>query len=118
LSIFDRDCDDTQAGTCLFHHALAWAKQQSVNYFNLQASPTTETALYEFKKSWGATGASHLYLVKILNNREEVIQSSADQVKREYRFHYLAPFEALAGGQTAGSKETGILHASRQMRVS
>jgi hypothetical protein len=111
-SIFDRDCDDIQAGTCLFHHALAWAKQQGVSYFNLQASPTSQTALYEFKKSWGATGGSHHYLVKILNNRNEVLQSSVDQVKRDYRFHYLAPFEALSGRNIVSGTETRTLQAN------
>ncbi len=113
LSIFDRDCDDTQASTCLFHHALVWAKQQGVSYFNLQASPTSQAALYEFKKSWGATGGSHHYLVKILNNLDEVLHSSVDQVKRDYRFHYLAPFEALSGRKIVNGIETRTLRASR-----
>ncbi|GEM_PF-6107543 len=113
LSIFDRDCDDVQAGTYLFHEVLVWAKRHGADYFNLQSSPTSQTALYEFKKSWGATGGSHNYLVKILNNREEVLQLSTDQVKRDYRFHYLVPFEALSDKKTTIAKGTAALQTSR-----
>lgn len=113
LSVVNRDCDDTQASTALFYHALSWAKGQGISYFNLQASPTSQTALYEFKKSWGATGGSHQYLVKILGNRESILQSSADQIKREYRFHYFVPFEALASKSRIVNAEKRNLQTSR-----
>jgi hypothetical protein len=113
LSIFDRESDETQASTTLFHHALGWAKQQGISYFNLQASPTSQTALYEFKKSWGATGGSHQYLVKILGNRDMLLGASAEQVRREYRFHYLVPFEALAGKSEVRTIEQTSLQTSR-----
>ncbi len=113
LSVFDRDCDDTQASTCLFHEALAWAKEQRIHIFNLQASPASQTALYEFKKSWGAVAGSHQYLVKILKNKDALLRQSAEQIKREYRFHFLLPFEALAATNNTAMNERKHLQPSR-----
>jgi hypothetical protein len=113
LSIFDREADETQASTCLFYHALSWARDQRITFFNLQASPVGQDALYDFKKSWGATAGSHQYLVKIMNNRDEILRSSPDQVRREYRFHYLAPFQALTDGITTRNIEQRNLQGSR-----
>lgn len=109
LGVFDRERDGTQASSYLFYYALNRLKNAGIRYFNLQASPKSQPTLWEFKKSWGALEGSHNYLVKILKNKDKLLSRSIDEIKREYAFHYLAPFEAWTGAGTIAESSNGRL---------
>lgn len=95
LSMFDREHDDSQASTAAFYYMLQRAKESGATILNLQSSPRSQTDLIKFKSSWGAREAEHRYLVKILNNREQLLQMSAEDIQRDFQFHFLLPFSAL-----------------------
>lgn len=110
LSMFDRDCDETQASTASFHYLLCWAKLAGLRYLNLQASPNSQPELAQFKAAWGAQKLPQRYLIAVLNSRDQVLSRSVDQIREEYKFHFYLPFAALTNqGATAQDRE--VVHA-------
>ncbi len=95
LSMFDRKCDEMQASTAAFHFLVNYAKGFGTPILNLQSSPAAQTDLIRFKESWGAQRAQHRYLTKIVNNRDKVLSLTESEIKKNFQFHYLLPFEAL-----------------------
>jgi hypothetical protein len=95
LSVFDRDYDFSQCSTYTFYHFLLWAKARGIKVLNLRSSPARDSEVYHFKRSWGAKGGRHEYLVKILKNREKVLSQAREEIAAKYRFHFYLPFSAL-----------------------
>lgn len=95
LSMFDREHDEMQASTASFHFLLSYARSFGAKILNLQSSPTSQTDLIRFKESWGALQGSHRYLTKIVNNRDKIQRMSEQEIKANYQYHFLLPFDAL-----------------------
>jgi len=110
LSMFDRDCDEMQASTAAFYYLLCWAKSAGLRYLNLQASPNSQPELAQFKAAWGAQELPHRYLVRVLNDRDQVLSRSVDQIREEYKFHFYLPFAALTN-QGTPTQDREVVHA-------
>ena len=95
LSMFNRDDDSTQASTAAFYHLLQFAKRRGIRLLNLQSSPRSQVELIRFKEAWGAETARYHYLVKILNNREQILRQSPQEIQLKYPFHFVVPFAEL-----------------------
>lgn len=110
LSMFDRDCDEMQASTASFCYLLSWARSAGLRYLNLQASPSGQSELAQFKAAWGAQEIPQRYLVTVLNSRDQVLSRSVDQIREEYKFHFYLPFAALTN-QGAMAQDREVVHA-------
>lgn len=95
LSMFNRDEDESQASTAACHFLVNYARRQGIKFMNLQSSPKSQPDLIHFKESWGATEYRHKYLVKVLKNREVVLNQSSNDIAKKYPFHFVVPFAAL-----------------------
>ncbi len=110
LSMFARRHDALQASTAAFNFMLSWAHSQGIRYLNLQASPASQPDLIRFKAAWGAQAWPQSYFVSILNNRDKVLQTSVDQIRNDYLFHFFVPFAALTV-KTETARDREVTHA-------
>jgi hypothetical protein len=108
--MFDRRYDALQASTAAFAFMLQWAQAEGIRYLNLQASPASQPDLIRFKAAWGAQTRPQSYFVSILNNRDKVLQTSVDQIRNDYLFHFFVPFSALTA-RTETARDREVTHA-------
>jgi len=95
ISSNDVNYKSFQANSLLIDYAINWAKKNGFKYWNWQSSPSRESGVYRFKAQWGSLDGEHYYLTKVLGDLTALKKCSVEQIKREYEWYYVIPYNQL-----------------------
>lgn len=66
--------------------------EKKIVKFNWQSSPG-KSGVYNYKKSWGALEGEHIYLVKVIGDLNNLINTPLNLIKEEYKGMYILPYD-------------------------
>ncbi len=81
-------------------HSMRWARERGLRFYNWQASPPG-SGVYRFKRQWGSRDVHYAYLTRITGDAEPFLCSSVERVQRDYRWHYVLPFDRIGAGASS-----------------
>ncbi|MHC4322417.1 MAG: hypothetical protein ACYST3_09105 [Planctomycetota bacterium] len=81
--------------------AVKYFKEQGLKFFNWQSCDRS-SGVYEFKKRWGSFEKDYEFLTWTFPGFERVFAEGKDSVFKAYRWHYLAPYDAIEKRMTHG----------------
>ncbi|MBN2454243.1 GNAT family N-acetyltransferase [Candidatus Woesearchaeota archaeon] len=84
----------TSATYAIAHEGIELAKSKGIRYFNWQASAGNK-GVEAFKAQWGSSLGKHLILTKILGDVKPILEAGLENVKKEYKWHYVIPYSAF-----------------------
>lgn len=98
----DSDYMEYRINHALTDFALRWFRDKGMKWFNWQ-SCKRNSGVYDFKKRWGSMEKEYEFLTWVFDGFEKLFDISLESVAEEYRWHYVAPFEALKNRQSKGT---------------
>lgn len=99
----DSKYKDLRSNYLITYHVLNWANRVGIEIFNWMSSDRRGGGVYKWKEQWGSRELTCLYLTKILGDIFHWRNMDYVELKRNYGFHYLLPFNLL---KTPGLKVT------------
>ena len=75
-------------------HTLRWARAQGYRHYNWQGSPP-DGGVRRFKLQWGSEDRAYRLCTRVTGDATRFTNASADQLKRDYAWHFALPFDAL-----------------------
>ncbi|MEO0274537.1 MAG: GNAT family N-acetyltransferase [candidate division WOR-3 bacterium] len=99
----DSKYKDLRSNYLITYHVLNWANRAGIEIFNWMSSDRRGGGVYKWKEQWGSRELTCLYLTKILGDIRHWRNMDYIELKRNYGFHYLLPFNLL---KTPGLKVT------------
>lgn len=81
--------------------ALRFFKKKGSSIFNWQ-SCQRNSGVYAFKKKWGSLEKSYSFLTWTFEGFKALIEHDVDTISNAYKWHYVAPFQALEKKSSAG----------------
>lgn len=75
-------------------HAMRWARQRGIRYFNWQGSPP-DSGVHRYKLGWGSRDVTYGYLTRVTGKVEPLLCSTVERVRSAYRWHYVLPFDQI-----------------------
>lgn len=88
----DSDYDNLLPNFFLMDNVIRWAKLEGFKYMNWESSPSRDSGTYLFKSRWGSLEGKHHILTKVLGNINKLKQTSLEDVKKAYPWHYVLPY--------------------------
>jgi len=79
----------------LTDRSLQWAKELGCEIYNWQSSQSRKSGVYHFKQQWGSQEAVYYYVTKLLCRPERLLEIGIENLRKEYRGHYVVPFQAF-----------------------
>lgn len=87
-----------QPGSLLIDFACHQAIADGVRYWNWEASPSSESGVYQFKKKWGAQSGSYTTTVYPLASADQLATLTSEEIAKNFPFFYVYPFNQLPRG--------------------
>jgi hypothetical protein len=82
-------------------YSVKMLKSKGIKWYNWQSSPRN-SGVYEFKEKWGSIEKPYYFLTWKLEGFDRMYQYPVQEIKEAYKWHYLAPFQALTGKLVKG----------------
>lgn len=82
-------------------HSMRWARARGLRHYNWQPSPP-EGGVQRFKLQWGSRDLSYAYLTRVTGDVAPIVESSVEELKAGYPFHYVVPFDRIGPGGAGG----------------
>lgn len=84
---------NSQALSLLIHRAMMKAAERGCRYWNWGGTWSTQHGVYQFKSRWGTEDKPYTYYIRVVDR--SVLESSQEDLLRDYPFTYVVPFGAL-----------------------
>lgn len=84
--------------------AIRYFKKFGIRWFNWQSS-NRDSGVYDFKNRWGSKERYYQFLTWTFHGFEKVFDAGTERVSKAYRWHYVAPFEAISKRLPSGEFE-------------
>ena len=81
--------------------AIKYFRSKGMQWFNWQ-SCKKNSGVYDFKKRWGSREMEYEFLTWTFEGFDKVFETPIEKLAEEYKWHYLAPFEALKRREKTG----------------
>lgn len=79
-------------------YSLYWANSLGIAIYNWQSSQNRQCGVYNFKRQWGSVDRPYYFVTKLLCNLRDVQEIGADNIKQQYKWHYVIPYGAFTEG--------------------
>ena len=79
-------------------YSVRWAKELGITIFNWQSSPNKKCGVYQYKKQWGSVDSPYYFVTKILCDPRTIQEIGIDNLKQQYEWHYVLPYEVFKKG--------------------
>jgi lipid II:glycine glycyltransferase (peptidoglycan interpeptide bridge formation enzyme) len=94
--ILSSDSDYTEYGInhAITDFAVRYFHEKGFRWFNWQGCKR-DSGVYRFKQSWGGMEKSYQFLTWTFDGFQNIFSYNFEDIPREYKWHYVAPFEAI-----------------------
>jgi hypothetical protein len=82
--------------------AARYFYSQGLRWFNWQGCKRN-SGVYRFKQSWGGEETSYQFLTWRMDGFEKIFPYTLDKIAEEYKWHYVAPFDAIKNKDQQGN---------------
>lgn len=92
----DTSCLTQNPNTILTDVTIKAYAKEGFKWYNWQASASKQCGVYEFKAGFGSLDGDHYYLTKALGDLARLRALTVQQVKDNYKWHYVLPFSEFS----------------------
>ena len=94
-------------------HSIRWARERGLRFYNWQGSPPTG-GVARWKRQWGSREYRYAYFAKVTGDVEPFLRSTPQDVLRDYRWHFVLPFDRIGCDDSSGDRNRGSGRSTRR----
>ena len=94
-------------------HSIRWARERGLRFYNWQGSPPTG-GVARWKRQWGSREYRYAYFAKVTGDVEPFLRSTPQDVLRDYRWHFVIPFDRIGCDDSSGDRNRGSGRSTRR----
>jgi hypothetical protein len=79
-------------------YSLRWARQQSVETYNWQSSPSRDSGVYYYKQQWGSATIPYYFVSRLFCEPDTIRAIGLQRLQTEYAGHFIVPYAVFDQG--------------------
>lgn len=84
-----------QPTTVMIDKAFEKAKQNGLQYWNWEASPSVESGVFQFKKKWGSLSSDYKIFIKTFQSVEVFKTLGKEKISQQFPYFFVFPFNLI-----------------------